>query len=80
MKKIEQIRELLQNLPEKDIPIANKLLDKRDFISLKEIVDADVYKANNAKFRLAPHSVDEEPTLEYLHMENKFDRLPKCHT
>ena len=51
MKKIKQIYDLLQNLPEKDIPIAVKLLDKRDFIGLKELVDSDVYIVNNAKFK-----------------------------
>ena len=75
MKKIKQIYDLLQNLPEKDIPIAVQLLDKRDFIGLKELVDSDVYIVNNAKFKLSPHYIDEEPTLEYLNMENKFNKL-----
>lgn len=35
---------MLAFLPEKDIELANKFLDKRDFVRLKELVDSDVIK------------------------------------
>ncbi len=44
MNKITQLRQMLAFLPEKDIELANKFLDKHDFVRLKELVDSDVIK------------------------------------
>ena len=46
MGRIETIKNLLSSLIIKgDTKLANTFLEKRDFLSLKEIVDANVYKA-----------------------------------
>lgn len=44
MDKIAEIRMMFECLPERDIPIVNKFLDKRQFVEIKEIVDSDVAK------------------------------------
>ena len=44
MDQIAQIRKMFECLPEKDVPIVNKFLDKRQFVEIKEIVDSDVTK------------------------------------
>lgn len=43
---LKRIRELIPSLPEKDSKIAMKYLDKRDFQSILEIVESDLYKAD----------------------------------
>lgn len=45
---LERIQELILILPEKDIKIVNKYLDKRDFQSIIEIVESDIYKAERS--------------------------------
>lgn len=43
------MEELVPILPEKDVKIVKKYLEKRDFQSVLEIVESDIYKANKAK-------------------------------
>lgn len=45
-----RIKELIPNLPGKDSQLANKFLENRDFKSILEIVESDIYKANKAKY------------------------------
>lgn len=45
---LERIQELIPILPEKDIKIVNKYLNKRDFQSIIEIVESDIYKAERS--------------------------------
>lgn len=47
---LKRIRELIPSLPEKDSKIAMKCLDKRDFQSILEIVESDLYKADRDNF------------------------------
>lgn len=80
MSKINQIREMLNILPEKDIKIANKLLDKRQFVELKELVDSDVFKIGQTKIKLMPPADSdgnllEAPTQEYADAEVKYNQL-----
>ena len=41
---LEKIKNLIANLPEKDIPLAQKLYDNRNFEDLYNLVKSDVYK------------------------------------
>lgn len=43
-KAVDRIKSLIKYLPEKDIPIGYKFIEKRDFESLKELVDSASYK------------------------------------
>lgn len=43
-KELSAIRKLIPNLPDKDIPTANKLLSKRDFVALEEEVNRSIRK------------------------------------
>mgnify|MGYP006966733187 CR=1 FL=1 len=47
----KKINELVQYLPEKDKNIALKLIAKRDFNSLKELVDSCIKDRKNHKYR-----------------------------
>lgn len=52
MNVINQIRELLPNLPtKKDVELATKFLDERHFVELKEIIDSDIAKMRKVKYR-----------------------------
>ena len=42
--KILNVKRLIVSLPEKDIPIANRLYEKRDWESLKELVSSAIVK------------------------------------
>jgi predicted transcriptional regulator len=71
---------MLNALPEKDIELANKLLDKRQFVDLKELIDSDVYKINKTKYSLSPRTDDdgnllENPSKEYIYAESKYNQL-----
>ena len=44
MASVQQIKKLIPNLPEKDAVLALKFLDKRDFESILELVESDLYK------------------------------------
>lgn len=43
------MKELVSTLPEKDAKLVKKYLEKRDFQSVLEIVESDIYKAERAK-------------------------------
>lgn len=47
---VNRIRELISCLPEKDAILAEKYLNKRDFQSILEIVESDLYKLENRKY------------------------------
>jgi hypothetical protein len=59
---IEKISAALHVLPKKDIEIAERLLKKRDFQSLLEIVDSDIYLVRK-------HQDDEVPKEEYANLK-----------
>jgi hypothetical protein len=40
--KIRQLRKLILNLPEKDIPACNRYLENRDYESMQQVVDAAI--------------------------------------
>ena len=46
---VQKIRSLIPRLPEKDIPLANKFLDKRDFENLEDLVTSAIYKVSKSK-------------------------------
>lgn len=47
---LKRIKELTPTLPEKDAKLVKKYLEKRDFQSMLEIVESDLYKAEKAKY------------------------------
>ena len=51
---LKKIHELISVLPEKDSRLAIKYLDKRDFQSVLEIVESDLYKAEKDKSEVNP--------------------------
>lgn len=51
---LKKIHELISILPEKDSKLAIKYLDKRDFQSVLEIVESDLYKAEKDKSEVNP--------------------------
>ena len=76
MATVAQIKEGLNCLPEKDIKIANKLLDKRDFIGLEELVNSDVYKITNKyESLLLERKEGEEPTEEIITLQTQYDAI-----
>ena len=42
---LKRVKELIAVLPEKDINIVKSYIDKRDFNSVLEIIESDIYKA-----------------------------------
>ena len=42
--KIQKLRQLVTKLPEKEIPACYKCLDKRDFISMEQIVNTVIHR------------------------------------
>lgn len=49
---LNRIKELVPVLPSKDAEIVRKYLDKRDFQSVLEIVESDLYKADKSMNKL----------------------------
>lgn len=49
---LNRIKELVPVLPRKDAEIVRKYLDKRDFQSVLEIVESDLYKADKSMNKL----------------------------
>lgn len=45
---IQRIRKLIPSLPEKDIPIGNKLLEARDWEELQNLVSSAIVKIERA--------------------------------
>lgn len=48
-KTITNIRQLISSLPEKDIPVANKMLNERDFKALEHFVYLDILKIEKSR-------------------------------
>lgn len=44
MNRVETIKSLIRFLPDKDISLANKFIESRDFESLGELIDSALYK------------------------------------
>ena len=44
---LKRVKELIAVLPEKDSKLVKEYIDKRDFDSALEIVESDIYKAEN---------------------------------
>lgn len=56
---VNEMKALIGSLPEKDIPLGYKFLDKRNFDQLKELVDSALYKVKKSQR-------SENPKEEYL--------------
>lgn len=63
---VERITVLVPQLPAKDIPIAHKLIQGRDFSSLKELVDSAIYKIKKSQMSLEPKEEYQNCDLEEL--------------
>lgn len=62
MKPIERMRKLLSSLPKSDITLGEQFIQRRDFESLKDLVDSAIYKVRkNIK--------SENPKQEYLDVD-----------
>ena len=57
-----KIKELIKTLPNRDIPIGERLLKERDFDSLKELVDSAIYRINK-------NLSSDNPKQEYLDVD-----------
>lgn len=53
-----KIKQLIENLPEKDINLGHKFLEKRDFDSLKELVDSAIYKVKKSRNKHDINSIE----------------------
>lgn len=56
---VNRMKALVGSLPERDIPLGYKFLEKRDFGQLKELVDSALYKVKKSQR-------SENPKEEYL--------------
>ena len=59
---IETIRRLIVYLPKRDIQLGYKFLNRRDFDSLKELIDSAIYKVEK-------NLASENPKDEYINLE-----------
>lgn len=75
MNTIDKIRSLFILLPQRDIDIANKFLNKRDFLNLKDLVDSDVTKAYNTFINLMPEDENGEYSEAYLRAQVIYNDL-----
>lgn len=93
MNKITLIRQFFVHLPEKDQRFANDFLDKRKFVELKEIVDANVVKLDKKKSAMWKKETDAAlaanpelnlsdfiPSEEYMELESTYDDLIQLQT
>jgi hypothetical protein len=62
----ERIVKLIPQLPAKDIPIAERFVEARDFCSLKELVDSAIYKVKKSQKSLEPKEEYKNIDLEEL--------------
>ena len=62
----ERIKKLISQLPKRDISIANRLIEGRDFCSLKELIDSAIYKVKKSQTSLEPKEEYESIDLEEL--------------
>lgn len=65
-KPVDRIKALISSLPERDIPLGHKFLDKRDFDSLKELVDSAMYKVKKSQRSENPKEIYAKISLEDL--------------
>lgn len=56
MTSVNEIKNLISLLPEKDIPIALRFVELRDFESLQELVNSDVIKFEKQIYKFKPNS------------------------
>ena len=68
---IETIRRLIVYLPKRDIQLGYKFLNRRDFDSLKELIDSAIYKVE--KNLASENSKDEYINLD-LDMMNELQQ------
>lgn len=80
MTKIEQISQMINNLPDKDRKIAHNFLNKRKFVELKEIVDSDVVRLKRKLNKAAPKRPEDEPTTKYLNLETAYNAMTDLQT
>lgn len=67
---LKRIEELIPALPGKDAQLAKKYLENRDFQSILDIVESDIYKAEKARYgRLEEASDDYISSLTELRGE-----------
>ena len=59
---IETIRRLIVYLPKTDIQLGYKFLNRRDFDSLKELIDSAIYKVEK-------NLASENPKDEYINLD-----------
>ena len=59
---IETIRRLIVYLPKRDIQLGYKFLNRRDFDSLKELIDYAIYKVEK-------NLASENPKDEYINLD-----------
>ena len=59
---IETIRRLIVYLPKRDIQLGYKFLNRRDFDSLKELLDSAIYKVEK-------NLASENPKDEYINLD-----------
>ena len=59
---IETIRRLIVYLPKRDIQLGYKFLNRRDFDSLKELIDSAIYKVEK-------NLASEKPKDEYISLD-----------
>lgn len=57
---LKTVKNLLQYLPEKDIPLCESLLDKGDYNAVKEIIHSDIIKAKKRE------DLNEKPLVKDL--------------
>lgn len=66
MTSIQKIQALVPNLPKKDVKIAQKLLAERQFESLMEIIDSDIYLVRQNQLKETPKEEYKNISMEKL--------------
>ena len=66
MKQINKIKNLLQYLPQKDIPIGTKLLDNRDLDSLQSLVKSAIVRTIRGRQKDPPDERYVNIDINYL--------------
>ncbi len=64
---LENIKALLVSLPEKDIQLAQKFTEQRQFESLYEIVVSDIYLTKKNESKARPNTMYSQVDLEKLY-------------
>lgn len=68
---LKKIEKMIQTLPEKDAVLAKKYLDKRDFQSVLELVDSDLYKADKDKYGKL-EDIPDDYVLGLIYLRNEL--------